>query len=173
MSNWENLYEENGSALVLYAMQFVSSRSVAEDVVHDAFVKIFQKENLHSHANLKALLFRSVRWTALDRIKKDTRRQERELHADPLFVSPVETSSPGQDDFAATISRLLQNLPDQQREVLVLHVWGDLTFREIGEQLEISANTAASRYRYGLEKLRESTDELNDVRFPNTPLTVD
>ena len=66
-------------------------------------------------------------------------------------------------EFSATISRLLQSLPDDQREVLVLHLWADLSFREIADQLDISANTAASRYRYGLEKLRSGSSELLDA----------
>jgi RNA polymerase sigma-70 factor (ECF subfamily) len=47
-------------------------------------------------------------------------------------------------------------LPDDQQQVIVLHVWGELTFPQIGELLDISSNTAASRYRYALAKLRES-----------------
>jgi RNA polymerase sigma-70 factor (ECF subfamily) len=48
----------------------------------------------------------------------------------------------------------MTTLPAEQREVLLLHVWGDLTFREIAEILDLPANTVASRYRYALAKLR-------------------
>ena len=49
----------------------------------------------------------------------------------------------------------LPSLPAEQREVVVLKIWGDLTFDQIGEQLEISPNTAASRWRYAMEALRK------------------
>jgi RNA polymerase sigma-70 factor (ECF subfamily) len=49
---------------------------------------------------------------------------------------------------------LLTALPVEQREVVVMKIWGRLTFPQMGEALGISANTAASRYRYALEKLR-------------------
>ena len=50
----------------------------------------------------------------------------------------------------------LQGLPAEQKEIIVLKIWHDYTFEEIGELLEISPNTAAGRYRYGLQKLRMS-----------------
>jgi len=50
----------------------------------------------------------------------------------------------------------LASIPDDQRHVIVLHVWGELTFAQIAEILDISSNTAASRYRYALAKLREA-----------------
>jgi RNA polymerase sigma-70 factor (ECF subfamily) len=56
---------------------------------------------------------------------------------------------------ALELQSALRGLPDEQREVIVLHVWGELSFEEVAEALSIPANTAASRYRYGLSKLRE------------------
>ena len=52
--------------------------------------------------------------------------------------------------------RGLAALPAEQREVIVLKIWHEYTFEEIGELLEISPNTAAGRYRYGLQKLKTS-----------------
>ncbi len=56
----------------------------------------------------------------------------------------------------------LSQLPAEQREVVVLKVWHELTFAEVGQTLEISPNTAASRYRYAMEKLRDILGEMND-----------
>ena len=53
----------------------------------------------------------------------------------------------------------LRELPEEQREVLVMKIWGGLTFAQVGEALAISANTAGSRYRYALERLREALAE--------------
>lgn len=54
------------------------------------------------------------------------------------------------------LRRALSSLPDDQREVTVLHIWGELTFSQISELLGVSSNTVASRYRYALGKLRDS-----------------
>ncbi|MCX7886907.1 MAG: sigma-70 family RNA polymerase sigma factor [Verrucomicrobiae bacterium] len=63
-------------------------------------------------------------------------------------------------DRARLVEAALRELPEEQREVLILKLWGNLTFREIAETLQIPQNTAASRYRYALETLRRRvTDE--------------
>lgn len=148
-ANWETLYTENEAALLLYARQFVSNRSQCEDIVHDAFVKLIEKRSLEDHSNPKAILFKAVRWTALDMIRKNERRKIKE--AESNWFEEGERSS---EIEPSEVTELVQELPTQQKEVLVLHVWGDLTFREIGEQLQISGNTAASRYRAAINKLR-------------------
>ena len=173
---WEQLYETHGDALVLYARQFVGGIGEAEDIVHDAFVRLFQKRKNRRHPNPKALLFKSVRWTALDYLKSNQRREKRESTAATDLFEHQTIPFPGSEneDFAALISRLLFKLPDDQREVLILHLWGNLTFREIAEQLDISANTAASRYRYGLDHLRADAGEIRAAHPESAPLlTVD
>ena len=57
---------------------------------------------------------------------------------------------------AGALAVAMERLPHEQREVLVMKIWNELTFAEIGEALEISQNTAASRYRYGLENLKKA-----------------
>ena len=75
---------------------------------------------------------------------------------------PLEPDStwfePPERDYAAeqNLRRALGELIPDQRQVVILHIWGELTFSQTAEVLGISANTAASRYRYGIEKLRES-----------------
>jgi len=171
--SWEQLYEENADALVAYAGQFGFSFASAQDIVHDAFLRVFDRNGEPEHPNLRALLFQGVRWTALDRLKKNRRRLKREEAASTeLFVDTTSSKGAEEREFAAVVSGLVRQLPDEQREVLVLHLWGDLSFREIGEQLGISPNTASSRYRYGLEKLRnEETGELKDF-FSRQVLTT-
>jgi RNA polymerase sigma-70 factor (ECF subfamily) len=60
-----------------------------------------------------------------------------------------------QAELTITIDRALRLLPEEQREVLVLKIWGELTFQQIADTLGSPLNTVAARYRYGLEKLRE------------------
>ena len=67
----------------------------------------------------------------------------------------TELFEPGGDDETQELEAALQKLPSEQREVVVMKIWGELTFEEISKQLDISQNTAASRYRYALEALRK------------------
>ncbi len=169
MANWETLYEENGAALVLYAAQFVSSRALAEDVVHDSFVKLISQRRLRQHPNPRALVFQSVRWTALDYVRQEQRRRDREDQAEWFDQGEPESDK----EFISLVTGLLEKLPSEQREVVVLHIWGKLSFREIGEQLEISSNTAASRYRYAMNKLKEEAGRLKEVVAHPINLTME
>ncbi|HUD84142.1 MAG TPA: sigma-70 family RNA polymerase sigma factor, partial [Candidatus Saccharimonadales bacterium] len=64
--------------------------------------------------------------------------------------------NPSRDEAEAEAVRRLADLPPEQREVIVLKIWNGMTFEAIGQLLEISPNTIAGRYRYGLNKLRLS-----------------
>lgn len=151
--NWKVCFAELGPGLVLFARQFVRSVADAEDIVQDAFVRFWRKE--HSIEN-RALLFATVRSVALDLLRRDSRRARREANA---ALEMEQTSEPqfdfdndAQQELAAAVDRL----PVEQREVLVMKIWNELTFAEIGQALAISQNTAASRYRYALAALKRN-----------------
>ena len=98
-----------------------------------------------------------VKRTALDFLQAREKRKERELaishslNADaPWFECALE-----QDERRCHLEKAMAQLPPEQREVLVLKIWGGLTFPQIGAITEVSANTAASRYRYALAALRD------------------
>jgi RNA polymerase sigma-70 factor (ECF subfamily) len=98
----------------------------------------------------RSYLFASVR----NAILNDAKVRQRNVALDPelAWFAP-----PGRDVAGeAKLRRALSGLPNDQREVTILHVWGELTFSQIAEVLAISANTAASRYRYALARLREA-----------------
>jgi RNA polymerase sigma-70 factor (ECF subfamily) len=68
---------------------------------------------------------------------------------------PDAAHGPAQDDEIKIVMRALEKLAPEQREVIVLHLQGDMKFRQIATMLDVSVNTAQSRYRYGMEKLRQ------------------
>jgi RNA polymerase sigma-70 factor (ECF subfamily) len=70
--------------------------------------------------------------------------------------APADPQVEGVDAGEVAVRQAVMALPREQREVVVLHVWGGLTFEEVGRATGVAANTAASRYRYGLEKLRKA-----------------
>jgi RNA polymerase sigma-70 factor (ECF subfamily) len=128
----------------------------AEDVVQEAFVR-FWKHQRGLGGDPMGLLVTSVRRAAFDQARRESRRAVREQFAEgggeeasPAFEPLLEG-----DDRRRAIEAALRRLPEEQREVLVLKIWGELTFEQIAAQLELSPNTAASRYRYALAALRK------------------
>jgi RNA polymerase sigma-70 factor (ECF subfamily) len=152
--DWSAWLDAHSGALVLFARQWLPCPTDAEDAVQDGFVRFWKAR--HRADDPTAYLFACVRRAALDRIRTDRRRTTRETWAarpamaEPLFLAPIDRT-----ERRAAIEAALDKLPEEQRAALVLKVWGGLTFPQIAEALEVSANTAASRYRYALDKLRE------------------
>lgn len=154
---WSVWLDEHGATLVLLARQWVASRADAEDVVQEAFVRFWRSRERIDDPT--AYLYACVKHCALDRQRGQHRRCRRELatarpEAESLLVAPVE-----QDERRVVIEAALGSLPENQAEVLVLKIWGGLSFPQIAAALGISVNTAASRYRYALAKLREQLAE--------------
>jgi len=148
-SEIEMLYREHGRVLLLFAVTIAGDRGRAQDAVHQVFLRMLEAGNLRQIADPKAYLFASVRNAVLN-VKKAQQRN---------VVLEEESAwfDPPQRDYAAELNlrRALGALPEDQREVVVLRVWGELTFIQIAEILGISANTAASCYRYALARLRQ------------------
>lgn len=146
----ELTYHRYGPALLLFAAALVGESSSAQDAVHQVFLKLLESGSLRHALDAKAYLFTCVR----NAILNDRKVRQRDVALDPECA----WFEPPRRDFAAELNlrRALWELPEDQREVTILHIWGELTFVQIAEVLRISANTAASRYRYALAKLREA-----------------
>jgi RNA polymerase sigma-70 factor (ECF subfamily) len=159
---WTPWLRRHGPAMLLLARQFVGSRADAEDVVQDGFVRFWSAR--HRATDPVAYLFACVRTAALDWRRANTRRVRREQ----AMARPEARDGPGDALFEgslehaerrAMIEAALAQLPEPQREVLVMKIWAKLSFPQIGEALDIPHDTAASRYRYALAKLREQLAE--------------
>ena len=122
-------------------------RASAEDVLHQVFLKLLSGRVVIPETPLHYLC-RAVRNTAFN----DLRRRRREV-ALPSEASWLE-SPPGLEDDALALESALRSLPEEQREVVILRIWAQMTFEEAAAVVGVSTNTAASRFRYGLEKLR-------------------
>jgi RNA polymerase sigma-70 factor, ECF subfamily len=147
----EQLYRQHGPALLLFATAMTRERSQAQDVLHQVFLKLLEDSRLRQAADVKAYLFACVRNAALNNARARGRNVALPEEGLAWFDPPLR-------DYAEeeNLRRALMELPDEQRQVTVLHIWGELTFAQIAGLLDISANTAASRYRYALVRLRES-----------------
>lgn len=147
-----SLYEKHGAALAVYASSRGLDFASAEDMVQQIFLKLLRGEAVPAEAPL-AYVYRAVRNASLNLLRG--RRREVELPEEELwFTHP--TADPAE---VLSLRSALWELPEEQREAIVLRIWSGLTLQEIADATETPLNTVASRYRYALEKLRERLAE--------------
>jgi RNA polymerase sigma-70 factor (ECF subfamily) len=151
--NWKACFARIGPSLLLFARQWTGSIADAEDIVQEAFVRFWRKQ--HDIEN-RALLYATVRSIALDFLRRNTRRERREAVAAAGTEQAVQPQFETDDESQRALAAAVAVLPNEQREVLVMKVWNDLTFAEIASILGISQNTASSRYRYALAALKKN-----------------
>jgi len=132
---------------VLYGRALGLSHSEAEDVLQETFIGLMQLTAVPEQPEHYCL--RSFRNRALNYRRSLWRRLTRELEARRWFERSSDETPQERAAMAA-----LETLPTEQREVIVLKIWNRHTFEEIAGMLEVSPNTVAGRYRYGLQKLR-------------------
>lgn len=166
-SAWREWLEEHGPKLLLFARQQTRSQEDAKDVFQDALVKLVEKvrtgEFVGGQESWQPYLYTAIRRLAIDLSRRDDRRKRREdsVTADAetgqydALLPWFETES-SDDETRVQLEQGLKELPEKFSEVIVMKIWGERTFAEIGETLGISQNTAASRYRYGLEALKKN-----------------
>lgn len=156
--SWRDCLGQHGPALLLFARQWSASRADAEDAVQAGFLR-FWKTRGRARDPL-AYLYACVRGAAMDLGRGDRRRERREHDAAPdpvsAFEHPLERAERG-----AAVEAALNQLPGDQREVVVLKIWGGLTFAQIATAVGVPASTAASRYRYALTRLSAELTEVS------------
>jgi RNA polymerase sigma factor (sigma-70 family) len=155
----EEIYDAYAGAIYRQALSILSSRSDAEDVVQDVFLKLVRRRG-GPILDLKAYLLTAARHQACSSLRRSA---PVDLVADPETVfTPTHAHSESRLD-RQDVREALEALPPDQREVVVLKVYEQLTFEEISRRVRASANTVASRYRYALKKLRRSLGDSADV----------
>ncbi len=166
-SAWREWLVDHGPKLLLFARQQTRSHEDAKDVFQDALVKLVEKvrtgEFVGGQEAWQPYLYTAIRRLAIDLSRRDDRRKRREdsVSADSETdqyeaFHPWFEGEESDDETRSQLESRLKELPEKFSEVIILKVWGECTFAEIGETLGISQNTAASRYRYGLEALKKS-----------------
>ena len=143
----ERLYAAKAAELIIYGRALGLSHGEAEDVLQETFLALMQKPQLLLQPEHYCM--RSFRNRALNYRRSLWRRLTRELESKRWFEK-----APQESPAERAVMRCLAELPLIQREVVVLKIWHRHTFEEIGELLDISPNTAAGRYRYGLQKIK-------------------
>jgi RNA polymerase sigma-70 factor (ECF subfamily) len=152
----QRIYEKYIVYLVTLATALLNDVSTAEDIVHDVFVSFAQSaERFRLEGSLKAYLAICVVNRVRDRIRTRQRRPA------PLDDANSIRSTARGPELSAVCSEELQQLsyaitqlPYEQKEIIMLHVYGGLMFKHIAKLQQVSINTVQSRYRYALEKLQ-------------------
>ncbi len=154
------IYQKYKSDMLALASALLRDVNAGEDVVHDVFVRFAENAGqLRLHTSLKAYLLTSVvnRVRSIKRSKWDKIIQSDEFgtleepHSGPVTQAVKK-------ELYQRVDIALANLPVDQREIIILRLQSDLKFKEIARVLGISINTAQSRYRYGIDKLRSELD---------------
>lgn len=149
-------FSDHAERLWLFAVAISGNPSIADDAVQEAFCSLL-KIDINAVGNVQKYLFRSVRNKTLNLLRTE-RRERRKLEVvssqRPIFIEPAE-----RHEELTRLNECVALLPREQREIILLKIWGGLTFKEIGELLDLPMNTAASRYRYALEKLRTAMED--------------
>jgi RNA polymerase sigma factor (sigma-70 family) len=147
-------FDAYAGRLVLYARQWLQ-RSAAEDIVQDVFIRLMSQSR--EPANVKSWLFSAVRNGAISEWRSESRRKIREQ----------KVAGEGQDWFEAKPDDLLDanaaeealaKLPAEQREVIVLRIWGQLTLSEISQIVEMPISSVHDCYRDALSALRHALE---------------
>jgi RNA polymerase sigma-70 factor (ECF subfamily) len=147
----ESIYCECRQPLFTCALVITRSAHRAEDAVHDAFCRLFTQDKRPS--DLKAYVFRAVRNAALDQLRRHAMANEQLPNF--IFDNQERPDQLAEDaEFTRQIADRLLSLPDDERETIVQHLYGELTFQQIADIREAPLGTVVSWYRRGLEKLR-------------------
>jgi RNA polymerase sigma-70 factor (ECF subfamily) len=151
------IYEKYKHDLVTLATGLLTNVSAAEDVVHDVFVSFIKSAGrFRLTGSLKGYLAACVANAARNKNKATHRRRSTNIEqtdlSSPASASPDDCAIRGEQQ-RRVISALAQ-LPYEQREALVLHIYGGMKFRAIAQQQDVSTNTVQGRYRYALDRLR-------------------
>ena len=160
-----HIYQKYKTDLLILAIALLNEKSAAEDVVHDIFITFVQSlERFRLTGSLKGYLLTCVANCA----RNVNKAKQRQQNVAPNPAAPVGSCANGPtqsiicNEELQQLSDAMANLSYEQREVIMLHSQAAMTFKTIAKSLGISANTAKSRYRYGLDKLRSIlVDEAN------------
>ena len=155
----EAVFTEELQSLYRYACYRLGEREAAQDVIQELYLKL-HKQGLSRVKNARCYLYRALS-NSCTQLMRERRRIE---YVDVTSLRDLKTDDITPSDFEqeqALIARLLATLPDEQSEIIRLHLHGECTFTEIAEILDIPLPTVKSRYRYGIEHLRKELQKQN------------
>ncbi len=162
--NLEQLYDEHAQALFAFVLNLLRHEADTRDVLQELFIKVARNPRLlEGVREPRGFLLRLAHNLAIDLVRRraarDRNREQVAAQDSTLFAA---TDNPDETVFGDTLHEAMGELPPDQRAVVHLKLWERLTFEQIADTLDISPNTAASRYRYAIDKLRERLRPIYD-----------
>jgi len=152
---WRQVYLKYKDDLLTIARSLVNDVNTAEDCLQEVFVRL-ASNGCNIRSNLKAYLLSSVVNQARTHLRRRNAQSNCQVNMPMLGRDSADPANAmAENDEIEAVTRALEKLPLEQREVVVLHLQGDMKFRRIASMLGVSINTVQSRYRYGMERLRQ------------------
>jgi RNA polymerase sigma-70 factor (ECF subfamily) len=163
-SDIARLYDDHAGALFAFLLNLLRNEADTHDVTQELFLKLGRRPDLlRGVRDERGFLLRLAHNAAIDLIRRrETRQRNYDLLAREPLTLFAESADPDDRVFREKLAEALGELPPDQRAVVHLKLWEKLTFEAIAQILEIPLNTAASRYRYGLDKLRDRLRPIYD-----------
>jgi len=163
-TNVERLYDEHAQALFAFVLNILRHEADTRDVLQELFIKVARKPRLlEGVKDPRGFLLCLAHNQAIDLVRRraarDRNREQVAAEASTIFA---DSDNPDEKVFAASLAEALGELPPDQRAVVHLKLWEKLTYEQIADTLDIPPNTAASRYRYAIDKLRERLRPIYD-----------
>ena len=152
----ERLYDKHAQPLFAFLLNFTRDEAATRDLLQEIFVKLAREPKLLVGVREeRAFLIRLAHNAAIDLIRRrgTCERTKENFTAEAISIF-APANDPDEKVFREELAIALGELPEEQRAVVHLKLWGEMTFEEIAAALDIPPNTAASRYRYALDKLR-------------------
>jgi RNA polymerase sigma factor (sigma-70 family) len=168
-SSLQTLIERHQNRLYSYIFLLVKDKQLADDVFQDTYVKVINTLKLGNYKNEGKFIqwvMRIAHNLVIDHFRKSKKIPFVESSKPDFDVfDTINNTDPSIEDFLITtqihsdVRKLLQILPDEQKEVIYLRCYAGLSFKDIAEQTEVNINTALARMRYALINLRKIIEE--------------
>jgi len=165
----EALINRYKTKVYTYILLMVKNQQLAEDLFQETFIKVIQslkKQKYKDNGKFVSWIIRIAHNLVIDHFRKEKQINtcnNEDYEADLFNSSKFSAKNIEQlivhDQIIKDVRKLIDELPDDQREVVVLRHYGQLSFKEIAEQTDVSINTALGRMRYALINMRKMIEE--------------
>lgn len=168
VSALSELVARHSAWLAAYLRSLTESETEAEDALQDLWLRVIRHCESYRGGSIRAYLARIARSTAIDRFR---RRERARLSLDAesadggtlsetiADAAPTPSEAFGTRATSSEIRQAVRSLPDEQREVLMLRIEGELTFQEISNLLGIPLGTALTRMRTATQRLKRLLED--------------
>jgi len=157
------LYHKLSPAILACLIAIVKDQTEAEDLLQAVFLKAFrQPQSLGNVRDISAFLMQSARNLALDRLKYLRLRPSGQLPLrEELYLENAKgLAAEFSEEDLKTLQEILNDLPEEEREAIMLHLYGKKSFPEMGRLLNVTVHIARYRYEKALKILKEKFNEL-------------